>query len=46
MVKPRVHEYARVIKDLSAAAVLIMAITAVILAVLIFWPHLYLLQSL
>ncbi len=46
MVKPRVHEYARVIKDLSAAAVLIMAITAVVLAVLIFWPHIYLLTSL
>ncbi len=46
MVKPRVNEYARVIKDLSAAAVLIMAITAVILALLIFWPHIYLLTSL
>ncbi len=46
MVKPRVHEYARVVKDLSAAAVLIMAITAVVLAVLIFWPHIYLLTSL
>jgi len=44
MVKPRVNEYARVIKDLSAAAVLIMAITAAILAVIIFWPHLTLLE--
>jgi len=46
IVKPRVHEYARIVKDLSAAAVLIMAITAVILAIIIFWPHIYLLGSL
>jgi undecaprenol kinase len=46
MVKPRVHEYARMVKDLSAAAVLVMAITAVVLAIIIFWPHLYLLGSL
>ncbi len=43
MVKPRVHDYARMVKDISAAAVLVMAITAVILAIIIFWPHLYLL---
>lgn len=46
IVKPRVHEYARIVKDLSAAAVLVMAITAVILAIIIFWPHLYLLGRL
>ncbi|MDF1497471.1 MAG: diacylglycerol kinase family protein [Patescibacteria group bacterium] len=46
IVKPRVHEYARIVKDLSAAAVLVMAITAVILAIIIFWPHIYLLGSL
>lgn len=40
MVKPRIHEYARDIKDMSAAAVFIMAITAAILALIIFWPYL------
>lgn len=43
MVKPRIHEYARDIKDLTAAAVFIMACTAVLIALIIFWPHLPLL---
>ncbi|MFZ6015826.1 MAG: diacylglycerol kinase family protein [Patescibacteria group bacterium] len=43
IIKPRVHEYARQLKDISAAAVLVMACTAVILAIIIFWPHIYLL---
>jgi diacylglycerol kinase len=43
MVKPRVYEYARHVKDLSAAAVLVMAVTAGVLAAIIFWPYLYLL---
>lgn len=43
MVKPRVYEYARHVKDLSAAAVLVMAVTASVLAAIIFWPYLYLL---
>ncbi len=43
MVKPRVHEYARDIKDLTAAAVFIMACTAVVIALIIFWPYLPLL---
>ncbi len=46
IVKPRVHEYARIVKDLSAAAVLVMAFTAGILAVIIFWPYLHLLGRL
>jgi len=40
MVKPRVYEYARHVKDLSAAAVLVMTVTAVILAAIIFGPYL------
>lgn len=44
IVKPRVHEYAKEIKDLAAAAVFIMACTAVILALIIFWPYLTLLS--
>lgn len=43
MVKPRVHEYAKEIKDLAAAAVFVMACTAAILALIIFWPYMSLL---
>ncbi|MFA6406877.1 MAG: diacylglycerol kinase family protein [Patescibacteria group bacterium] len=43
MVKPRVHEYAKEIKDLAAAAVFVMACTAAILALIIFWPYMPLL---
>ena len=43
MVKPRMHDYVRQIKDLSAAAVLITALTALVLAIIIFWPYMYLL---
>lgn len=43
IVKPRIHEYVRDIKDLTAAAVLIMACTAVLIALIIFWPYLPLL---
>lgn len=46
MLKPRVHEYARQIKDLSAAVVFVAAFTAAVLAVIIFWPYLYLLVRL
>ncbi len=37
---PRVMDYAKHLKDLSAAAVLVMACTAVVLSVIIFWPYL------
>ncbi|MDD5726053.1 MAG: diacylglycerol kinase family protein [Patescibacteria group bacterium] len=46
MVKPRVHEYAKEIKDLAAAAVFVMACTAVIIALIIFWPYMPLLTRL
>lgn len=45
MVKPRVHEYAKEIKDLAAAAVFVMACTAVIIALIIFWPYMPLLTQ-
>ncbi|MDD5438489.1 MAG: diacylglycerol kinase family protein [Patescibacteria group bacterium] len=44
MVKPRIHEYAKEIKDLAAAAVFVMACTAAILALIIFWPYIPLLS--
>lgn len=46
MLKPRVHEYARQIKDLSAAVVFLVALTSVVLAFIIFWPYLNLLVRL
>lgn len=37
ILKPRLHPYARVIKDMMAGAVLLVALLAVIVGVLIFW---------
>ena len=39
ILKPRVHPYARLIKDLMAASVLLTSILAVIIGVLIFFPY-------
>jgi undecaprenol kinase len=39
ILKPRVHPYARLIKDLMAASVLLTSILAVIIGVLIFTPY-------
>lgn len=39
MLKPRVHPYAQVVKDIMAAAVLISSIGAVIVGVGIFYPY-------
>ncbi len=43
ILRPRIHYYAEVIKDVMAAAVLITAIGAVVVGILIFapyiWPH-------
>ncbi len=39
ILKPRVHPYAKVIKDMMAAAVLISSIGAVLIGIIIFWPH-------
>lgn len=39
MLKPRVHPYAQLIKDIMAAAVLLSSIGAVIVGIIIFYPY-------
>lgn len=36
---PRVHPYAKMLKDVTAAIVLLGSIGAVVIGVLIFWPY-------
>jgi diacylglycerol kinase len=38
--RPRLHPIARVIKDMTAAAVLMSAICALAVGIIIFWPYL------
>jgi len=40
MLKPSVHPYAKLIKDLMAAAVLVTSILAMVVGIIIFYPHL------
>lgn len=40
LLRPRLHEYVQVIKDLMAAAVLIASLGALLVGVLILWPYL------
>ncbi|HEU0050878.1 MAG TPA: diacylglycerol kinase family protein [Patescibacteria group bacterium] len=39
LLKPRLDEYVKDVKDVMAAAVLLASIFAVIIGVVIFWPH-------
>jgi len=39
ILKPRVHPYAKLVKDLMAAAVLISSIMAVVIGLIIFLPY-------
>jgi len=39
ILKPRIHHYVQDIKDITAGAVLVTAVAAVLVGMLIFWPH-------
>ncbi len=39
ILKPRIHPYARLIKDLMAAVVLISAVSSVVVGLIIFYPY-------
>lgn len=39
IIKPRIHPYARLVKDVMAAVVLISAVVAVAVGVIIFYPY-------
>ena len=39
LVKPRLHQYVRDIKDLMAAAVLIASLFSLVIGVLVLWPY-------
>jgi diacylglycerol kinase len=41
LLKPRINNYVKEIKDIMAAAVLLASIGAVIIGILIFWPHVF-----
>lgn len=38
---PRIHPYARAIKDIMAAAVFMTAFGAMLIGIIIFWPYLF-----
>jgi len=40
ILEPRVHPYAKAIKDMMASAVLVASIGAILIGFIIFWPHL------
>ena len=41
VLKPRLHDYIMIIKDIMAAIVLMASIGAVIIGLLIFWPYVF-----
>jgi diacylglycerol kinase len=41
ILKPRIHSYAKDMKDIAAGAVFVSSVTAVIVGVIIFYPRIY-----
>ena len=41
VLKPRLHDYIKIIKDIMAAVVLMASIAAIIIGCMIFWPHIF-----
>lgn len=41
LLKPRLHDYVKIIKDIMAATVLITSLGAVIVGLIIFWPYIF-----
>jgi diacylglycerol kinase len=41
VLKPRLNSYVKEIKDVTAAAVMVSSLVALIVGVLIFWPHIF-----
>jgi diacylglycerol kinase len=41
VLKPRLSDYVKEIKDIMAAAVMLSSITAIVVGLIIFWPYLY-----
>lgn len=39
ILKPRIHDYVKEIKDIMAAAVFLASLFAVIIGIIIFWPY-------
>ena len=41
MLQPRIHHYVAIIKDIMAAAVLVVSLGALVIGVIIFWPYFF-----
>lgn len=41
VLKPRIHFYVQIVKDLMAAAVLLGSLAALVVGLIIFWPHIF-----
>jgi diacylglycerol kinase len=41
ILKPKIHHYVAVLKDMMAAAVLLASLAAAVIGLLIFWPYLF-----
>ena len=40
ILKPRIHDYVKEIKDIAAAGVMVASLIALVIGIIIFWPYL------